>query len=534
MTFVNLSLLLGGALIAVPIVLHLVLRQQPKQLIFPALRFLRERRESNRRRLQLRHWLLLALRCAVIALLALALARPSVSSAAIGDWVILAALALLALLVAACLVASAIQRRGRLLISTLAVAELLLLAPMAVLASSALSKTAGVRLGDREAPVSAVLVFDTSPRMFYQYNNASRLEVAQATGLWILQQLPSDSQVAIMDAHPGPAVFAVDMAAARKAVERLQTSGVAQPIPDVLDSAAQLLATGRHERKEVYVLTDLTWASWPSDSSVSLRGLVERPEMALYVIDVGATNPRNLSLGDLRLSSQSLVKNNDVVVQTEIRATGPGGTVMVELYVEEPDPERPMIVEGRPLVPASRLRDRREVTVADDGSQSVEFRVSGLAPGVHQGSVAITTGDGLAVDDVRYFAVEVVEPWPVLVVAPRGVETSFFTEAIAPQQFRQAQRARFNCTVVDQSELANRTLDGFDVVVLLDPDAMVAPVWEQLGSYVEEGGGLAIFLGHRADPDSFQTEPARRFAGWYAGPPVASRWRRPVRCAPDL
>src|SRR4029079_280770 len=81
--FVNLSLLLGGALIAVPVVLHLIMRQRPKQLVFPALRFVHERRLANQRRLQLRHWLLLALRCGAIGLFAAALARPSVASAAL-------------------------------------------------------------------------------------------------------------------------------------------------------------------------------------------------------------------------------------------------------------------------------------------------------------------------------------------------------------------------------------------------------------------------------------------------------------------
>ena len=71
MAFANLSLLLGALLVTVPILLHLVLRQEPKRLVFPALRFLQQRREANRRRLQLRHWLLLALRCAAIAALVL-------------------------------------------------------------------------------------------------------------------------------------------------------------------------------------------------------------------------------------------------------------------------------------------------------------------------------------------------------------------------------------------------------------------------------------------------------------------------------
>lgn len=78
MSFLNLSLLAGTALVGLPVLLHLVMRQRPRPLEFPALRFLQPRHETNQRRLRLRHLLLLLLRMAVIGLLALALARPSV------------------------------------------------------------------------------------------------------------------------------------------------------------------------------------------------------------------------------------------------------------------------------------------------------------------------------------------------------------------------------------------------------------------------------------------------------------------------
>ncbi len=80
MAFVNFSLLLGGTLLAIPVVLHLVMRQQPKQLVFPALRFIKQRQDANRRQLQLRHWLLLFLRCLAIALLAVARWRWAIGS----------------------------------------------------------------------------------------------------------------------------------------------------------------------------------------------------------------------------------------------------------------------------------------------------------------------------------------------------------------------------------------------------------------------------------------------------------------------
>ena len=64
MTFLHVAMLGGAALVAVPIVLHLIMRQQPRIAEFPALRFIKLREQSNRRRLQLRHLLLLLLRCA--------------------------------------------------------------------------------------------------------------------------------------------------------------------------------------------------------------------------------------------------------------------------------------------------------------------------------------------------------------------------------------------------------------------------------------------------------------------------------------
>ena len=82
MGFVTPALLGGAALVALPIVLHLIMRREAQQLKFPALRFVQQRRMMNQHRLRLRQLLLLALRCAIIALLAFALARPTLRGSA--------------------------------------------------------------------------------------------------------------------------------------------------------------------------------------------------------------------------------------------------------------------------------------------------------------------------------------------------------------------------------------------------------------------------------------------------------------------
>src|SRR5438309_2305831 len=83
MTFVF-PLLLGGlVLVGIPVLIHLIMRQKPRTLPFPAFRFLLKRHRTNLRKLRLRHLLLLALRIVLLAAICLALARPKVFNEAL-------------------------------------------------------------------------------------------------------------------------------------------------------------------------------------------------------------------------------------------------------------------------------------------------------------------------------------------------------------------------------------------------------------------------------------------------------------------
>ena len=158
MAFVNASLLFGTLLVGVPILLHLVMRQQPKQLIFPALRFIKMRRETNRRTLQLRHWLLLLLRCLAIAVLAAVLARPSVRSAFVGNWILIGCLLAMLVIVTMLAALAWLQQRSKVLAASLGgVAAALLIA---VIISTAITLVGGssIGIGDRKAPVAAAVV----------------------------------------------------------------------------------------------------------------------------------------------------------------------------------------------------------------------------------------------------------------------------------------------------------------------------------------------------------------------------------------
>jgi hypothetical protein len=200
LSFITPMLLGGAALMAVPIVLHLIMRRKPVPHEFPALRFLRDRAVANRRRLRVSHVFLLLLRMAALALLALALARPVLRGA---GW-----------------------------------------------------------LADGEGPVAAALVIDTAPRMALREANETRLERTAKLARVLLDKLPQGSKVAVLDTAGTTAAFSPSAAAAGARIDRLAAAAQAASIPAVIAEARRLLAGSELARKELYVFTDCSHGAW--------------------------------------------------------------------------------------------------------------------------------------------------------------------------------------------------------------------------------------------------------------------------------
>lgn len=528
MAFVNLTLLLGGAAVAIPIVLHLIMRQQPKLVEFPAVMFLKARREANRRRLQLRHWILLALRCLALLLLAAALARPSVASALLGNWITIAVLVLLGGFAAAIAVLAHRQRRGTALVAgLLGLTAVLLLAAGAMLVVT-LRRDPRVKIGGEEAPVAAVLLLDTSARMQYRFHNQTRLEKAKQIGGWLITQLPQQSDIAIADTNLGASVFAVDRGAARKTLEGLSIDAGSRPLAEVLPRAIDLAATSDHGRREVYVFTDLARQAWPAQSASHLADrLGEADNLSLYVIDVGVRQPRNFQLGEVNLSKQILPNSGTLEISTQLLHIGEGGERVVELEIEQYRPDLPIVVDGEPKLPEvdPTKRRRQTVNVGPDGSAALQFSITGLEMGTHHGRIRLDRSDNLTIDDVRHFTFEVRPPWPMLVAAGPEANAELLTEAVAPYEFRVTGQAQFRPSQATIEQLATRELGDYAIVCLLDPPPLPPSTWQQLAAYVQRGGNLAIFLGHNARKSNFNDAPAQELLPG----PLATQWKSGVR-----
>src|SRR5205814_3880194 len=118
--------------------------------------------------------------------------------------------------------------------------------------------------------------------------------------------------------------FSVDLGAAEQRVSKLRTAASTTPLAQVINRALALLATNDRQRKEIYVFTDLAAGAWPADPNGQLKSTLEAAgEIGVYIIDVGIPEPRDFSLGDLKVSPEVVAKTGKVQTETGASRLGP-------------------------------------------------------------------------------------------------------------------------------------------------------------------------------------------------------------------
>lgn len=246
MTFVF-PILLGGLLAAgVPVLLHLLVRQRPRRLPFPAFRFLAQKQKVSARKLRLRHLLLLALRMLLIAGLCLALARPRLFYEGLGL--------------------------------------------------------------SGERPVAAVFLFDTSASMEYRTGEANRLDEAKKRALELLDRLPAEGgRFLVLDSadalHPStvdPWLTSAD--AARKRIAQLKVRPANAAVTRSLERAYRRLAELSRSRDDadgqklmrlLCVFSDRTRACWDSGAVAALDEAADQvPPLFEGLVQARARLPR--------------------------------------------------------------------------------------------------------------------------------------------------------------------------------------------------------------------------------------------------
>jgi len=481
-------LLTGAVLVGLPILLHLIMRQEPKRLHFPAFRFLKQRRRTNQRKLRLRHLLLMLLRMCLIILMCVALFQPT-------------------------LVSEGFSLRG-------------------------------------EQPVAAVLVIDTSPSMGYALvadrtglsearmrgmklleeppqGPWTALDDARARAMEILDELPPGSKVAIVDtAERGEANWSLSAADARNLVRGLKKPKAGGlPVTRALEQAYNLFVRVDQEMEPgqeplprvLYVFSDRTAASWDASRLPDLQQLRDRvppPSIFTAYIDVGVDKPFNMAITNVELKPQIVPAHLPAVLNVMVAAVGPATkNAVVCRIADKPEPQT------------------KPVEIRQDGTGTVRFEWAGLPPGLHQAEVSLVTADAQPLDNVRYVTFRVREPRKVLIIAdepPPALGAALGSVGAAERTYEPAMlwdlslrvTQWYACEVVSASEAAEWKPADFGKYEAVTLAAVAAPptaLWDSLRQYVRGGGQLVVLPGERMnaynDSDAAQELMPGRFEG---------------------
>jgi hypothetical protein len=468
MQFLAPWMLLGGAAVSVPIILHFFFKARHKPLPWAAMDFLKEAIEQTSRRLKFQEWVLLALRCLVLILLALAIARPARDSA---------------------------------------------------------------RTGGRGDAVDAVLVFDVSYSMGARDGDKTRIERAKEAALAVLDTLPQNSTVQIYAADDreqpvllGP-VSRTNIDQARQLIPAVELSGRATDFLPGLREALAAAESGTSPMKEVYVFTDLQKSGFDRNPG-SIRSKCEEIRGRANLIFVRCGNPErtvaNVAVAAVQLIGDIPHTRSTVPFVVSVKNTGAVAVsgVTVGLSVTGSEPAVPKKEEPKA---AKKPKDKDAAEDEDRGStQQVDLIQPGqvvpvtlyAALGDTAGPRVLTvrlTGDQLPGDNEFHQFVLVRDAVRVLIVDglpnsenPAESASHYVRVALNPSQ---DPNYFIQSDVVTAASASPGALIGKDICYLANvPAADLNPRFvERLREFVDAGGGLVIGCGDQVKPGDYNT-----------------------------
>lgn len=455
------SLGVGG--VALPILIHLFARRRFKRIRWAAVEFLISAERKNRRRLRLEEWILLALRCLAVALIALLVARPFLRS------------------------------------------------------SSVAAALGGASRSDR------IMVLDDSLSMSYESDGSTSFGRAKHAAHRLVDAVrlesPGDRMTILrMSAMDAPVVSGtyLDEAQTRDLRARLEALTVTQRSVDPAGVMAKVAATLEENRDivdaVVYVLSDFQRTNWtPREGSRSPSG----SSSILTPLRTWAQKERGLRLLFINVADADAV-NRAVSALTLLGAQPVAGTpaslrAQVSNFSDQPVENLALrVAVGDITQPDKTIRK-----LAARQKVSVDLGVDFYRAGWDAVRVELPP-DALPLDDTRYAAVEVVNAIRVLLVNgepsldPFNDEVTLLTTALRPDGDVFSGN---ELKTIDEAELEEANLASFHVVILANVYRVSELAVRRLERFARDGGGVMFFLGDQVDSDLYNTSLYREGEG---------------------
>jgi hypothetical protein len=332
---------------------------------------------------------------------------------------------------------------------------------------------------------SVAIVLDDSMSMGRRDGGASPLARARSRADEIVSSLPAGSEVTVILAGSPPRVLLPltdDHALARQRLDTLSEGGArGTALADAVDRAVRELDGSRHDSRRMVVLSDF----------------------ARHAMGQGPTWPGHVESSVERMGSDVRSPNRTVESAVAVPDPTQPGRASVRITVRGFDTPDESITLALRHADGEIARQRVEMT---GGVGRAVLHAPLPDTGDPTAHVEVIDDDALPIDDVRGVLLRSPNAIRVLVVNgdphPSRLEdeVAFLTKAfdVAP-----GDAGSISYRVVDADTLDVRALARTDVVVLANVPAPSPAVGRALTEFVQEGGGLLVAPGHRAEPRSY-------------------------------
>lgn len=340
-----------------------------------------------------------------------------------------------------------------------------------------------------------VLVLDASLSMACRTGETSRFERAQAQAGALLDLLAPDARVALaVAAEETESVqgrLTLDHGRVREAVAGAEAGGQALDLGRALRAAQAIFQRGNRPDRDgtaraVVLFTDLQANAFAEMARGSMGEDAGLPP--LVVVDVGEGEERNAAVLAADLPQYAVAAGQVLTLSATVKPLATDRTCVVDLFVDN------VRIAQKPLEP--------------EGAAEIGVRFdfpAGLA-GVHAGRLRVVQHDALAADQERVFAYDAGRP-PRTLIVERPAEGEgqfgsghFLRAALATPSAGAA--SGLAAETVSAKELKPEQFKDYRVVILADPGDLSDPVWRALQRFVQEGGGLFVWLGPNCNPEA--------------------------------
>lgn len=440
----------GLLLAAIPIVIHILNRRRYKTVNWAAMDFLLRAMKKNRRRLKFEQWLLLATRCALLVLVATALARPMGCN------------------------------------------------------RSTLASLAGQRNGLH------VIVIDNSYSMAYEAGRPdapTHLDRARNLAKELIDTLQAGGEsVALVTAsRPAAGVLSAptfDLSAARDAVDRVPQSFSGTDLLGALRLAQEI---GQKDRspttKHLYLITDATRSAWETPDAEAIKQLAQTlsKEFKLTHFNLGRSSQWNQATLAVRPAGNLVTNrlNNDLLAT--VQSFGAGPDALLQWRLDE------AVLPGGGTIKFTG--DPQTLTQAGaafrtGGAHVVSAQLAG------EDRLKVDNTRHRVIDVAAALKVLIVEGERGM--NKLGGSGAFLELALAPPMEGPTESpggARSNSYVapelISDLELGNKVLSDYRAVILAGVGQVPAAQADQLALFVKNGGALILFMGEAVVAENY-------------------------------